>query len=330
MAARRSAIYARRWETKFTRRRRSRPATSSSSTTPSGSRRASRSRRSRRCARRSPTTRSSSLDLVKEYRDAATLRRGGRAAARAREGRAVARARGVLADQRDQARGAQGRRGDRVAAEGAREEPERSDRRTSAWPRATLRCSGSTKRSPRTRRRCSSIRATRKAQFALAQLYVQGGKPMKAAELLRNVLRTATDEEVVGRARARGDRSRGDDRHARRAREGRVAAVVHDGAQAGLPARARRSVPALRAAARRARAARHRGGPQGRACRARRGSAVTVCSRCSRRCATRRTRSQQRVAVAVLGHLGNKGAAAPLVRMARQEPPKDAAPASAR
>ncbi|MEO7093374.1 MAG: HEAT repeat domain-containing protein, partial [Polyangiales bacterium] len=33
--------------------------------------------------------------------------------------------------------------------------------------------------------------------------------------------------------------------------------------------------------------------------------------------------SQQRVAVAVLGHLGNKGAAAPLVRMARQEPAKD-------
>ena len=34
--------------------------------------------------------------------------------------------------------------------------------------------------------------------------------------------------------------------------------------------------------------------------------------------------AQQRVAVAVLGHLGNKGAAAPLIRMARQEPPKDA------
>jgi HEAT repeat protein len=34
--------------------------------------------------------------------------------------------------------------------------------------------------------------------------------------------------------------------------------------------------------------------------------------------------SQQRVAVAVLGHLGNKGAAAPLVRMAKQEPAKDA------
>ncbi|MGN6109810.1 MAG: HEAT repeat domain-containing protein, partial [Kofleriaceae bacterium] len=34
--------------------------------------------------------------------------------------------------------------------------------------------------------------------------------------------------------------------------------------------------------------------------------------------------SQQRVAVAVLGHLGNKGAAAPLVHMARQEPSKDA------
>src|SRR5690606_34596526 len=39
-----------------------------------------------------------------------------------------------------------------------------------------------------------------KAQFALAQLYVQNGKPLEAAGLLRNVLRTATDEEVVGRA----------------------------------------------------------------------------------------------------------------------------------
>jgi HEAT repeat protein len=33
--------------------------------------------------------------------------------------------------------------------------------------------------------------------------------------------------------------------------------------------------------------------------------------------------AQQRIAVQVLGYLGNKGAAAPLVHMARQEPPKD-------
>src|SRR6185295_15654498 len=33
--------------------------------------------------------------------------------------------------------------------------------------------------------------------------------------------------------------------------------------------------------------------------------------------------AQQRIAVQVLGHLGNKGAAAPLVHMARQEPAKD-------
>src|SRR6185503_17359631 len=39
-----------------------------------------------------------------------------------------------------------------------------------------------------------------KAQFALAQLYVQGGEPMKAAELLRKVLRTSTEEETIGRA----------------------------------------------------------------------------------------------------------------------------------
>src|SRR5262249_45309236 len=39
-----------------------------------------------------------------------------------------------------------------------------------------------------------------KAEFALAQLYVQGGEPMKAAELLRKVLRTANEEETIGRA----------------------------------------------------------------------------------------------------------------------------------
>src|SRR5262249_32932354 len=33
--------------------------------------------------------------------------------------------------------------------------------------------------------------------------------------------------------------------------------------------------------------------------------------------------AQQRIAVQVLGHLGNKGAAPPLVHMARQEPQKD-------
>ena len=32
-----------------------------------------------------------------------------------------------------------------------------------------------------------------KAAFALAQLYVQSGTPMKATELLRNVLRTTTE-----------------------------------------------------------------------------------------------------------------------------------------
>ena len=48
-----------------------------------------------------------------------------------------------------------------------------------------------------------------------------------------------------------------------------VAAVVHDGAQAGLPARARRSLPALRAAARRSQPPRQRRGQEGRARRAR-------------------------------------------------------------
>ena len=127
-----------------------------------------------------------------------------------------------------------------------------------------------------------------KAEFALAQLYVQGGQPMKAAELLRKVLRTSSDEETIGHAGAPGDRSRGDDRHARRAREGAVAAVVHDGAQADLPPRAGRALPALRAAAGRARQARQRRGPPGRARRARPDRRPRPAARCSRRCATRR------------------------------------------
>ena len=39
-----------------------------------------------------------------------------------------------------------------------------------------------------------------KAAFALAQLYVQTGTPMKASELLRNVLRNDTNEDVIARA----------------------------------------------------------------------------------------------------------------------------------
>ena len=174
-------------------------------------------------------------------------------------------------------------------------------------------------------------RTTARRTFALAaalrpERRADEGRRAAAASVLRTVDRRGD----VGRAGAPGDRSRGDDRHARRAREGAVAAVVHDGAQAGLSARARRALPALRAAAGRARCATattRSARPRAPSSTA---SAATACSRCSRRCATRRTSQQQRVAVAVLGHLGNKGAAAPLVHMARIEPPKDDAPASAR
>src|SRR5678815_963703 len=39
-----------------------------------------------------------------------------------------------------------------------------------------------------------------KAAFALSQLYVNSGKPMKAAELLRKVLRTTNNDDTVERA----------------------------------------------------------------------------------------------------------------------------------
>src|SRR3569623_2821170 len=39
-----------------------------------------------------------------------------------------------------------------------------------------------------------------KASFALADLYVQTGAPMKAAELYRNVLRTSNNDDEIARA----------------------------------------------------------------------------------------------------------------------------------
>ncbi|CAN5820729.1 hypothetical protein BH11MYX3_BH11MYX3_36180 [soil metagenome] len=162
-----------------------------------------------------------------------------------------------------------------------------------------------------------------KAQFALAQLYVQGGQPMKAAELLRSVLRNANDEEVVGRAgREAIDLEEMTDTL------GELEKVVSPLSfmMAHKPIYRRVLVDLyLRYVPRLVERERHGSDEVRQAARAELtrigGHGLQPLLEALR---DEKDASQQRVAVAVLGHLGNKGAAAPLVRMARQEPPKDA------
>jgi tetratricopeptide (TPR) repeat protein len=161
-----------------------------------------------------------------------------------------------------------------------------------------------------------------KAAFALAQLYVQGGNPMKASELLRNVLRTATDDEVVGRA---GDQAI--DLEEMTDTLGELEKVVSPLSfmMAHKPVYRRvlvklylRYVPRLVERV-------HHGNDEVK--KAARTELERVGAHGLRPLleALRDTKevSQQRIAVQVLGHLGNKAAAAPLVHMARMEPAKD-------
>nr|MBA3452668.1 HEAT repeat domain-containing protein [Deltaproteobacteria bacterium] len=162
-----------------------------------------------------------------------------------------------------------------------------------------------------------------KAQFALAQLYVQGGKPMKAAELLRNVLRNATDEEVIGRAgREAIDLEEMTDSL------GELEKVLSPLSFMMAHKQVYRRVLVdlyLRYVPRLVERERHGSDDVKKAARAELtrigGHGLQPLLEALR---DEKDVSQQRVAVAVLGHLGNKGAAQPLVRMARQEPPKDA------
>ncbi len=161
-----------------------------------------------------------------------------------------------------------------------------------------------------------------KAQFALAQLYVQGGKPMKAAELLRTTLRLANDEEVIGRAgREAIDLEEMTDTL------GELEKVVSPLSfmMAHKPVYRRVLVDLyLRYVPRLVDRERHGTDEVKKAARAELtrigGHGLQPLLEALR---DEKDVSQQRVAVAVLGHLGNKGAAAPLVRIARQEPPKD-------
>ena len=271
-----------------------------------------------------PTTRTSMLDLVKAYQD------------RARYDNAVAllmklaqvapsREREVYQQiTRDQDRGAQGRRGDRVGAEGAREVAERSDRLRAA--RRALRRDAALPRRDRRVREDDRARSEERQGELRARRAVRADR--HADEGGRALPQACCAPRPTPERSRRAPASQAIDLEEMTDTLGELekvhlAAVVHDGARAGVSARPRRSLPALRAAPGRARAPRQRRSPQGRARRARPRSAPTACARCSKRCATRKTPTQQRIAVQVLGHLGNKGAAAPLVHMARQEPPKD-------
>lgn len=164
-----------------------------------------------------------------------------------------------------------------------------------------------------------------KAAFALAQLYVQAGTPIKATELLRNVLRTATQEEIVGRAgREAIDLEEMTDTlgelekvmaplsfmmsHKPIYRRVLVDLYMrYAGPQSRLVDRLRHGNDEVKKAARVEldRIGAHGLRPLLEALR------------------DDKDPTQQRIAVQVLGHLGNRGAAAPLVHMARQEPPKD-------
>ncbi len=161
-----------------------------------------------------------------------------------------------------------------------------------------------------------------KAQFALSQLYIQAGTPLKATSLLRDVLRHSTSEEEIGRAA----------REAIALEEmtdslGELEKVLSPLAfmMAHKPVYRRVLVDLyLRYVPRLVEREKHGTDEVKKAARAELvrvgGHGLQPLLEALR---DEKEATQQRVAVAVLGHLGNKGAAAPLVHMARQEPQRD-------
>lgn len=162
-----------------------------------------------------------------------------------------------------------------------------------------------------------------KAQFALSQLYIQAGTPLKATALLRDVLRQSGSEEEIGRAA----------REAIALEEmtdslGELEKVLSPLAfmMAHKPVYRRVLVDLyLRYVPRLVEREKHGTDEVKKAARAELirigGHGLQPLLEALR---DEKEATQQRVAVAVLGHLGNKGAAAPLVHMARQEPQRDA------
>ncbi|MEJ7599082.1 MAG: HEAT repeat domain-containing protein [Kofleriaceae bacterium] len=161
-----------------------------------------------------------------------------------------------------------------------------------------------------------------KAHFALAQLHIQGDNAAKAAELLRGVLRTSNNEDEIARAgREAIDLEEMTDTL------GQLEKVLSPLSfmMAHKPVFRRVLVDLyLRYVPRLVERERHGNDEVRKAARAELqrvgGHGLQPLLEALR---DDKEAGQQRVAVAVLGHLGNKGAAAPLVHMARQEPPKD-------
>ncbi len=160
-----------------------------------------------------------------------------------------------------------------------------------------------------------------KAHFALAQLYVQSGQPLKASQLLRAVLRNETNEDVLGRAgNAAIDLEEMTDTL------GELEKVISPLSfmMAHKPVYRRQLVLLyLRYVPRLVEKVRHGNEEVRKAARVELdrigGHGLQPLLEALR---DQKDVNQQRVAVAVLGHLGNKGAAPPLVRIARQEPTK--------
>ncbi|HTR52532.1 MAG TPA: tetratricopeptide repeat protein [Kofleriaceae bacterium] len=161
-----------------------------------------------------------------------------------------------------------------------------------------------------------------KAAFALAQLYVQNGAPMKATELYRNVLRTATDDEVVARAGKLAI-----DLEEMTDTLGELEKVVSPLSfmMAHKPVYRRVLVDLyVRYVPRLVERVRHGSDEVKRAARAELDRVGAHGLRpLLEALRDDKEPAQQRLAVRVLGSLGNKGAAPPLVHLARQEPPKD-------
>jgi tetratricopeptide (TPR) repeat protein/HEAT repeat protein len=161
-----------------------------------------------------------------------------------------------------------------------------------------------------------------KAAFALAQLYVQTGTPMKASELYRNVLRNETNDDVIQRA---GDQAI--DLEEMTGTLGELEKVLsplsfmmaHKSVYRQELVRLYfRYVPLLAERI-------HHGNDEVK--KAARVELDRVSAHGLRplleALRDEKDVGQQRIAVEVLGYLGNKGAAPPLVHMARQEPNKD-------
>jgi tetratricopeptide (TPR) repeat protein len=162
-----------------------------------------------------------------------------------------------------------------------------------------------------------------KAHFALAQLYVQSDRALAAAELYRGILRRASDEDVLARA---GREAMDLEEMTQTLGELEKVVAPLSFTLSHKPVYRRilvdlylRYVPRLAERGR-------RGPPEIK---------KAVDEELKRLGAhglkpllealhDEKDVGQQRVAVEVLGHLGNRGAAAPLVHLARQEPPADA------